>query len=99
MNSEPIQNSAQSSRVAIQLHLAKFQHFKGKGQWKEAMGELNRSLDAILESLENTRKVLRTVNQKFRERNKNPIKKERLSPELVLVEYSDGKCTLLKEPI
>ncbi|MBI5197800.1 MAG: hypothetical protein HZA19_04235 [Nitrospirae bacterium] len=110
MNSDqpqkPQKNDAQATRAAIQLHLARFHHFKGQGQLKEAMVEFNRSLDAILSTLENARQMLRSVNKKFTDKKNNketepvnPVKKERISPEAVFVEYPDGKWTLVKDVI
>jgi hypothetical protein len=98
MNSDQIQQpGTDANREAIQSHLAKFQQLKSQGHWKEAMHELNLSLDAILKTLENARLTLRRVNQKFAERNKGLIKRERVSPELVFVEYPGGKWSLVKD--
>ncbi|MBI4714984.1 MAG: hypothetical protein HY760_03440 [Nitrospirae bacterium] len=108
MNSDQTQKDVQSSRVAIQLHLARFQHFKGLGQWKEAMMELNRSLDAILTTLENTRQMLKNVNKRFEkkpsaeaEKESAPIreKRERIASDAVFVQYPDGRWSLVREVV
>lgn len=96
---------AQTSKIAMDLHLAKFNYFMAKKDWKSAVMELQQALNAVIEILDHANKTLRKLTDKYQQNKpetktetkfEGSIKTERISEDTVLVEYPGDKIVLKK---
>ena len=91
----------QTSKVAMDLHLAKFNYFMAKKDWKAAVAELQHALNAVIEILEHANRTLKKIAEKHQqEKNEikieGSIKTEKISEDTVLVEYPGDRIILKK---
>ncbi len=100
---------AQTSKIAMDLHLAKFNYFMAKKDWKSAVMELQQALNAVIEILDHANKTLRKLTERYQQNKpeikaetktetkfEGSIKTERISEDTVLVEYPGDKIVLRK---
>lgn len=99
----------QTLKIAMDLHLAKFNYFMTKKDWKSAVVELQQALNAVIEILDHANKTLRKVAEKYQQgkvetttelnnatKIEGSIRTERISVDTVLVEYPGDKIVLKK---
>ncbi len=99
----------QTCKIAMDLHLAKFNYFMAKKDWKAAVGELQLALNAVIEILDNANKTLKKIAERYQQgkietkmntmthtKVEGSIKTEKISEDTVLVEYPGDKIVLKK---
>lgn len=92
----------QSCKIAMDLHLAKFNYFMAKKDWKAAVIELQHALNAVIEILDHANGILKKIAAKHPQRQSNivkvegSIKTEKVSDDTVLIEYPGDKIVLKK---
>lgn len=109
MDNEHKVRDPQTSKIAMDLHLAKFNYFMAKKDWKSAVVELQQALNAVIEILDHANKTLRKVAEKYQQTKvetttavknetkiEGSIRTERISEDTVLVEYPGDKIVLKK---
>lgn len=99
MENDHRMRNPQTSKVAMDLHLAKFNYFMAKKDWKAAVIELQHALNAVIEILDHANKTLKKVAERQQhERNslkvEGSIMTEKISEDTVLVEYPGDKMVL-----
>ena len=57
MENEQKLRDPQTSKIAMDLHLAKFNYFMAKKDWKSAVMELQQALNAVIEILDHANKT------------------------------------------
>lgn len=109
MENEQKLRDPQTSKIAMDLHLAKFNYFMAKKDWKSAVMELQQALNAVIEILDHANKTLRKISEKYQPNKpvvttetsavtkiEGSIRTERISDDTVLVEYPGNKIVLKK---
>lgn len=112
MENEQKLRDPQTSKIAMDLHLAKFNYFMAKKDWKSAVMELQQALNAVIEILDHANKTLRKISEKYQQTKpvatteptetsaitkiEGSIRTERISDDTVLVEYPGNKIVLKK---
>lgn len=67
MENEQKLRDPQTSKIAMDLHLAKFNYFMAKKDWKSAVMELQQALNAVIEILDHANKTLRKISEKYQQ--------------------------------
>ncbi len=101
MEDEPKMRDPQACKIAMDLHLAKFNYFMAKKDWKAATIELQHALNAVIEILDSANKTLKRIADRYQPnqgvvRVAGSIKTEKISEDTVLVEYPGDKIVLKK---
>ena len=91
----------QACKIAMDLHLAKFNYFMAKKDWKSATTELQYALNSVIEILDNANKTLKKIADRYQQNRavvkvEGSIKTEKISDDTVLVEYPGDKIVLKK---
>lgn len=104
MDLDAYRRESRAHRKAIRQHLSRFHALRDQGRWQEALEELNRFLEGIVKSLQNTQHFLHQIHQKTRQMATPPPKpapkgvyREYLSEEICVVQYPDGRWVLVRE--
>ncbi len=97
----------QTCKIAMDLHLAKFNYFMAKKDWKAAVAELQLTLNAVIEILDTANKTLKKIAERYQQgrigttpaakadaKVEGSIKTEKISEDTVLVEYPGDKLVL-----
>lgn len=101
MEDDPRMLDPKACKIAIDLHLAKFNYFMAKKDWKAATTELQYALNAVIEILDNANRTLKKIADRYQQdrgvvRVEGSIKTEKISDDTVLVEYPGDKIVLKK---
>lgn len=101
MENEPKMRDPHACKIAMDLHLAKFNYFMTKKDWKAATIELQHALNAVIEILDSANKTLKRIADRYQPnqgvvRVAGSIKTEKISEDTVLVEYPGDKIVLKK---
>lgn len=94
----------QTAKIAMDLHLAKFNYFMAKSDWKSAVGELQHALNAVVEILDHANRTLKKVAERYQQNKgitstpkvESTLKTEKISEDTVLIEYPGNKIVLKK---
>jgi len=97
----------QSAKIAMDLHLAKFNYFMAKKNWKSAVTELQHALNAVIEILDHANRTLKKIAERYRQNQdiskveggvgiEGAIKTEKISEDTLLIEYPGDKIVLKK---
>ena len=104
MDDEQKIRDPQTSKIAMELHLAKFNYYMAKQDWKSAVIELQHALNAVIEILDHANKTLKKIVERYHPQTPKVEKKiagslrsERISEDTVLVEYPGERMVLRKE--
>ena len=104
MDDEQKIRDPQTSKIAMELHLAKFNYYMAKRDWKSAVIELQHALNAVIEILDHANKTLKKIVERYHPQTPKVEKKiagslrsERISEDTVLVEYPGERMVLRKE--
>ena len=89
----------QAYKIAMDLHLAKFNFYMAKKDWKSAVGELQMALNAVVEILDSANKTLRNIADRYQQHKKvfkveGSLKTEQIAENMLLVEYPGEKVVL-----
>ncbi len=93
----------QTSKIAMELHLAKFNYYMAKQDWKSAVTELQHALNAVIDILDHANKTLKKVMGKHQQPAKGStkidgaVRSEKISDDMVLIEYPGDKIVLKKQ--
>lgn len=88
-------------KIAMDLHLAKFNYFMAKRDWKAAVMELQHALNSVIEILDHANKTLRKIADRYQQGKsetmiEGSIKTEKISDDTVLIEYPGDRVVLRK---
>lgn len=90
-------------KAIMDLHLAKFNYYMAKKDWKAAITELQHALNAVIDILEHANKTLKKVAERYQHNKdkglmkiRGSVRTERLSEDTVLIEYPGNKIVLKK---
>lgn len=92
----------QTSKIAMELHLAKFNYYMARQDWKSAVTELQHALNAVIDILDHANKTLKKVVGKYQPvkaeaKIEGAVRSERISDDMVLIEYPGDKIVLKKQ--
>lgn len=107
MEDEQKMRDPQSCKIAMDLHLAKFNYFMAKKDWKSAVTELQHALNAVIEILDHANRTLQKIAGRYqqgshvvkagvRAKIEGSIKTEKVSEDTLLIEYPGDKIVLKK---
>lgn len=107
MEDEQKMRDPQSCKIAMDLHLAKFNYFMAKKDWKSAVTELQHALNAVIEILDHANRTLKKIAERYQQSQNVPkvegrakiegsIKTEKVSEDTLLIEYPGDKIVLKK---
>lgn len=102
MEDENKMRDPQTSKIAMELHLAKFNYYMAKQDWKSAVNELQHALNAVIEILEHANKTLKKVVEKYQpakieNKIEGAVRSEKISDDMVLIEYPGDKVVIRKQ--
>lgn len=91
----------EAAKAIMDLHLAKFNYYMSKKDWKSAVIELQLALNAVIDILEYANSTLKKVAERYQETSrrinkKRSIKTEKLSNDTIVVQYPGNKIVLKK---
>ena len=92
----------QTSKIAMELHLAKFNYYMARQDWKSAVAELQHALNAVIDILDHANKTLKKVVEKYQPvkaeaKIEGAVRSERISDDMLLIEYPGDKIVLKKQ--
>lgn len=107
MEDERKMRDPQSCKIAMDLHLAKFNYFVAKKDWKSAVTELQHALNAVIDILDHANRTLKKIAERYqqsanvvkaegRTKIEGSIKTEKVSEDTLLIEYPGDKIVLKK---
>lgn len=107
MEDEQKMRDPQSCKIAMDLHLAKFNYFMAKKDWKSAVTELQHALNAVIEILDHANRTLKKIAERYQQSQNVPkveggakiegsIKTEKVSEDTLLIQYPGDKIVLKK---
>ncbi len=93
----------QTCKIAMDLHIAKFNYYMAKRDWKAAVIELQHALNAVIEILDHANKTLKRIAERYQHHQgmtqpkiEGGIKTEKITDDTVLIEYPGDKIVLKK---
>lgn len=93
----------QTCKIAMDLHIAKFNYYMAKRDWKAAVMELQHALNAVIEILDHANKTLKHIADRYQhyqgrseKRIAGSLKTEKISNDTMLIEYPGDKIVLKK---
>ncbi len=91
-----------TSKIAMELHLAKFNYYMARQDWRSAVTELQHALNAVIDILDHANKTLKKVVEKYQPvkgevKIEGAVKSERISDDMVLIEYPGDKLVIKKQ--
>ncbi|MCC7202126.1 MAG: hypothetical protein IT393_05595 [Nitrospirae bacterium] len=92
----------QTSKIAMELHLAKFNYYMARQDWKSAVAELQHALNAVIDILDHANKTLKKVVGKYQPvkaetKIEGAVRSEKISDDMLLIEYPGDKIVLRKQ--
>ncbi|OGW44301.1 MAG: hypothetical protein A2132_01530 [Nitrospirae bacterium RBG_16_43_11] len=89
----------QTSKIAMELHLAKFNYYMARQDWKSAVTELQHALNAVIDILDHANKTLKKVVERYQPvkteaKIEGAVRSEKLSDDMILIEYPGDKIVL-----
>jgi len=90
----------EAAKAIMDLHLAKFNYYMSKKDWKSAVIELQLALNAVIDILEYANNTLKKVAKRYEEASKKiqkrSIKTEKLTEDTIIIQYPGDKIVLKK---